>query len=723
MILIPHPIFILTFISGAISVAFAIILYIYVMKQDTGNEKIREVMKAIQEGANAFLKRQYLTLLIFVGIVAAIISFLPEAYGLGWKTGIAYVVGSCSSILAGLVGMKIAVMANGRTAAECRMGISKAFGVAFYAGSVMGLLVVGIALIGVSLIYTLLVLGAGSGIETMSIEDQTNAVLGLLNVVLGYSFGASTIALFAKAGGGIFTKAADVGADLVGKVEANLPEDDPRNPAVIADNVGDNVGDIAGSGADIFDSYVASIIASMILGVSIVNTSSGSISYIIVLLPLIISALGIIASCIGLITVPALIKLKGDKPGLALNLGTYITTGVYIVFALIVLPLLVPTYWTAIFWTNVSGLISGVLIGVASDHYTSIEAGPVKSIAKASTTGAATNILRGFSVGLTSLVPALIGVAATTVISYWAGTTIFPGFPMVGGLYGISMAAVGMLSITGMIMSSDAYGPIVDNAAGIAEQSGLGEEVVAIGDKLDAAGNTAKAITKGFAIGAAALQVLALFAVFSELASAITAYTVNINLMNPLVICGMFLGAMMPCIFSARIIYGVESCAELLIADVRGQFKKHPEILLGTMKPNYKSPIDIATKGALKELLGPSILTIGVTLIVGIFLGVNALAGYLIGAIITGIVFALLMANSGGAWDNAKKFIEEGAYGGKGSEAHAAGVVGDTVGDPFKDSAGPSLNTLLSVISLTASLFAPLFINIAAAGFSLNIFF
>ncbi|MHA1699437.1 MAG: sodium-translocating pyrophosphatase, partial [Promethearchaeota archaeon] len=484
---------------------------------------------------------------------------------------------------------------------------------------------------------------------------------------------------------------------------------------VIADNVGDNVGDVAGMGADIFDSYVASIVATMILGVSVLP---GDELYMMVILPLIVSAFGIFASCIGLIFVPLIIAKKEDSPGAALNSGTFITAGAFILFELFFLPLIIPDYWLIIFGANVSGLVSGVIIGITSDYYTSIEKPPVKSIAKASTTGPATTILKGFSVGLLSMIPALIGIAFSSVIAFFIGARLTPGDIMAGGLYGVSMAAVGMLAITGMIVSSDAYGPIVDNAAGIAEQSGLGDKVVAVGDKLDAAGNTSKAITKGFAIGAAALTVLALFAAFRDIVGRnIVSYGVNNTLLNPLVLCGIFIGAMMPPLFSARLINGVESCAELLIMNVRSQFKEHPEILAGTMKPDYKTPIDIATKGALKELLKPSIVAILVTILVGIFLGVNALAGYLAGAIITGIVFALLMANSGGAWDNAKKYIEAGAYGGKGSEAHAAGVIGDTVGDPFKDTAGPSLNTLITVMSLTASLFAPLFIWLAPWSF------
>ncbi|MBD3188153.1 sodium-translocating pyrophosphatase [Candidatus Bathyarchaeota archaeon] len=706
-----NPIFILTIISGTVSIVFALYLYSYVTKQDPGNERMKEVMHAIQEGASAFLKRQYVTMMYFVTIVAVVIGLLgfidPQAFGIG--TAVSYVIGSVASALAGIIGMKIATQANSRSAFGCQRGITPAFKVAFYAGSVMGLLVVGIALVGVSILYWAFALP-----EVATDEN----VLNILNHVLGYSFGASTIALFAKAGGGIYTKAADVGADLVGKVEANLPEDDPRNPAVIADNVGDNVGDVAGMGADIFDSYVASIVATMILGIAL---DSGAGTYTFVILPLIASAFGIFSSAIGLIIVPLLIKNSPDRPGKALNMGTYITTIVYIVFSGVFFPLMIPDVWPWIFLSNIAGLVSGVVIGITSDYYTDIGKPPVKSIAKASTTGSATTILRGFSVGLISTVPALIGIASATVISFFVGTKIMPSDTLAGGLYGVAMAAVGMLSITGMIVSSDAYGPIVDNAAGIAEQSGLGEEVVAVGDKLDAAGNTAKAITKGFAIGAAALTVLALFAAFGDIVSEITEYSFNIQLLNPLVICGMFVGALMPCFFSARLIGGVESCAGLMIENIRKQFKENPGILEGTSKPDYRSPIDIATKGALKELLWPSIIIIAVTLGVGLLLGVNALAGFLAGAIITGIVFALLMANSGGAWDNAKKYIEEGAYGGKGSEAHSAGVVGDTVGDPFKDTAGPSLNTLITVMSLAASLFAPLFIKLA--GISLQVLF
>lgn len=649
-------------ISGLVSIFFAIYLYYYVKKQEVGTPRMKEIAEAITEGANAFLKRQYKTLAIFV-----VILFIIMTIFLNFNTALAYVFGSVCSGLAGYFGMNVALKANVRTANAAKKGLNKAFSVGFYGGAVMGLLVVGLSLLGISILYYIY-------------QDP--------EIILGFSFGASSIALFAKAGGGIYTKTADIGADLVGKVEFGIPEDDPRNPAVIADNVGDNVGDVAGMGADLADSYIASIVSAMILGV---------VTYKVVgaILPLVIGAAGIFASIIGMYFV----KVKGKgNPGATLNRGTYITCIVFAILAYFVFSYMKVDI--GIFYATIAGLVAGVIIGITTDFFTSIDRKPVMMTAEASKTGAAITILSGFSYGIISMVPSVIGICAAILLAWHFG-----------GIYGVAMSAVGMLSIVGMIISADAYGPIVDNAKGIAEQANFGKKFVAIADKLDAAGNTAKAITKGFAIGAAALTVVALFASYAQIVG-----IEKIDLMNPYVIVGLFLGAVMPPLFSALLILGVGKNAFRMVEEIRRQFKKYPGILKGTSKPDYASCVDIATKGALKELILPGLLSIAVPLIVGFILGKNALGGFLAGSIVTGIIFALFMANSGGTWDNAKKFIEEGHFGGKGSDAHKAAVVGDTVGDPFKDTAGPSINTMITVMSLTASIFAPLIVKYALFG-------
>jgi len=499
------------------------------------------------------------------------------------------------------------------------------------------------------------------------------------------------MALFAKAGGGIYTKTADVSADLVGKVEIGIPEDDPRNPAVIADNVGDNVGDVAGMGADLFDSYVASIVAVMILGqaMGLIETT----------LPLIFAGLGILASILGV----GLVRVgKRGNPGKALNWGTYLTCGIFAVFMVLTTIYLKVEY--GILGATLVGLIAGIVIGITTDYFTSIDRAPVIKTAEASQTGAAINIITGFSYGLISMFPPLLGIGIASAIAY-----------AFAGVYGVGIAAVGMLSIVGMIVAGDAYGPIVDNAKGIAEQSGLEEEVIDIADRLDAAGNTAKAITKGFAIGAAGLTVLALLAAYQEIVQNLTGQTIAFDLMNPLVLTGALIGIAMPPLFSAMVMLGVGKNAFRMIEEIRRQFKEIPGLREGKegARPDYATCVDIATKGALKELMLPSVLSIVVTLAVGFVGGIKALGGYLGGSIFSGLIFALLMANAGGLWDNAKKYIEAGAFGGKGSDSHKAAVVGDTVGDPFKDTAGPSLNTMITVMSLVASVFAPLIVMFA----------
>ena len=678
-------------VAGIISLLSAIYLYFYVSRQDSGTEKMREISGAIEEGAKAYLKRQYYTLAIFVAVVAVVLLVAfwnPEIPARSPSRALAYVVGSACSALAGYFGMNVALKANVRTANGARSGLGKAFPVAFYGGAVMGLSVVGLALIGVSGLYY---------------------IFGDTEIVLAFSLGASSMALFAKAGGGIYTKTADIGADLVGKVEMNIPEDDPRNPAVIADNVGDNVGDVAGMGADLFDSYVASIAAAMILGVAV-----SSINPVFTILPMLLAGAGIFASILGMLFMKIGVK---SNPGSALNRGTYVTCVLFAALAL-VLKYALDLNW-GILYSTIAGLVAGIVIGMTTDFFTSIDRSPVRRTAESAKTGAAINILSGFSYGLISMVPPIIGICVATLASWNLATiglaSLTPIQTVETQVYGISISAVGMLSIVGMIVSADAYGPIVDNAKGIAEQAGIEEEFVEVADKLDAAGNTAKAITKGFAIGAAALTVIALFVAYAEVAeipvSAAGLYIINVA--DPYILVGVFLGAMMPPLISALLILGVGRNAFRMVEEIRRQFKEIPGLMEGTGKPDYPKCVDIAAKGALKELVVPSVLAMVAPLAVGFVLGREALAGFLAGSIITGIIFALFMANSGGTWDNAKKYIEAGAFGGKGSDAHKAAVVGDTVGDPFKDTAGPSLNTMITVMSLVASVFAPLIVAFA----------
>jgi K(+)-stimulated pyrophosphate-energized sodium pump len=673
-------------ISAAVSLLVALYLYYYVKKQDAGTKKMQEIAGAIQEGANAFLRREYKTLAIFVVIVAIVLGiFLPEPI---WTAAnavnnlslaLAYMFGSACSGLAGLFGMDVALKGNVRTASAAKHGVNKAFPIAFRGGATMGLASVGFAVLGISIVY---------------------GITQNLTVVLGFSFGASAMALFAKAGGGIYTKTADISADLVGKVELGIPEDDPRNPAVIADNVGDNVGDVAGMGADMIDSYIASLVAAMILGAALGTKE--------MYLPIIFSGLGIIASIIGVASVR--VGNKGD-PGKSLNRGTYITCVTLAVLALLVTRYL--GFDLRIWLATVAGLVAGVVIGITSDYFTSINRPPVEKTAEVSKTGTAINLITGFSYGLESVLPPLVGIGITTAVAYFLCQSIgnTDAMALKYGVYGIGIAAFGMLSVVGSILANDAYGPIGDNAKGIAEQSGEMEKVVDVLDRLDAAGNTTKAISKGFAIGAAGLTVIALLAAYREIIE-VAGGTIEFGLMNPLVLLGIFIGIAMPPLFSALVMLGVGKNSSRMIEEIRRQFREIPGLKEGKegARPDYAACVDIATKGALKELMLPSILSIAVTLIVGFTCGIEALGGYLAGSIFSGLVFALLMANAGGLWDNAKKYIEAGAFGGEGSEAHKAAVVGDTVGDPFKDTAGPSLNTQICVMGLVANLIAPLIV-------------
>ncbi len=683
-------------IAGIISIGMALYFAKLVLKEDPGNERMVEVSGYIKKGSKTFLKVQYKILGIFVVVLAVALLFLPSPFeqsttynrlipgALNWEQMIAYIIGSFGSMMAGYLGMMTGVETNTRSAQGCTVSTKKGFDIAFFGGAVMGLAVVGVALIGISVLYWI-------------IPDPM--------IVLGFSFGASSVALFMKSGGGIYTKTADVGADLVGKAEYNLPEDDPRNPATIADNVGDNVGDIAGMGSDLFDSYVASIVAAMMLAatLSIIGTIWGTMSdairYTFVVFPVVLSGVGLIASliCIYLIKIK-----KGEDPGKLLNLGTYLATIVFGGLAAIITAVMTlglsneeMIFLWKLYFAVVIGLLSGLVIGFTSDYFTSDDKKPTRTIAKSAQEGDAVVILSGFSYGLLSVVPPAIGIVVAMAAAY-----------LLSGLFGVAMAAVGMLAIVGTIVSNDAYGPIVDNARGIAEQGDLGEDVIRTADKLDSAGNTAKAITKGFAIGAANLTVLALMFSFATEANDIQSGTIDVvNLLNVDVLIGAFIGVVVPALYSALLVLAVQRNAAKMVDEIRRQFEENPKILTGEQAADFNKCIAIATKGALKELILPSIIAIAIPISVGILFGVAALGAFLTGAILSGFVFAIFMSNAGGAWDNAKKWIEDGNLGGKGTATHKASITGDTVGDPFKDTAGPSINTLLVVMSLTASIF------------------
>ncbi|MHA1466925.1 MAG: sodium-translocating pyrophosphatase [Promethearchaeota archaeon] len=663
--------------AGILSILMALVFAKKVMKEDPGNERMVEVAGYIESGAITFIQRQYKTLGIFVIVIAIALLFLPSTIPeelrvikfMNWEQSIAYVIGALASMWAGWLGMKVGVKANTRTAQACTIGTKEGFNVAFFGGAVMGLAVVGAALIGVSLLY-------------MWIPSAF--------VVLGFSFGASSVALFAKCGGGIYTKTADVGADLVGKAEYSLPEDDPRNPASIADNVGDNVGDIAGMGSDLFDSYVASIVAAMILATALVV---GPELPLFIILPIVLCGVGLVASLLGIYVIK---WIGSDEPGKALNTGTYLATIFYAIFAAIIIAVMATgesasaavRLWR-VYLATVVGLACGIVIGFTSDYYTREDKKPTSNIAHAAEEGDAVVILSGFSYGLISVAPPAVGIVVAMVVAY-----------MLDGVFGVAMAAVGMLAIVGTIVANDAYGPICDNARGIAEQGDLGDDVIRVADKMDSAGNTAKAITKGFAIGAANLTVLALMYSFVQEAGIDV-----VDLLSIAVLIGAFIGVVTPAIFSAILVLAVQRNAGKMVREIRRQFEENPKILTGEEPADFNRCIDIATKGSLRELIIPSIMSIVIPLGVGILFGVASLAAFLAGAILSGFVFAIFMSNAGGSWDNAKKWIEDGNLGGKGTKAHKAAITGDTVGDPFKDTAGPSINTLLVVMSLTASIF------------------
>lgn len=646
-------------VVGLLGLLFAVILRQQVVKEDPGTDKMREIADAIAEGANAFLASEYRILVVFVAVLFFVIGFGTR----NWITAGCFLVGSGFSTMAGYLGMNAAIRANSRTANAARTsGMHRALALAFSGGSVMGMAVVGLGLLGVGVLY----------IFTRDVS-----------VLSGFSLGASSIALFARVGGGIYTKAADVGADLVGKVEAGIPEDDPRNPAVIADNVGDNVGDVAGMGADLFESYVGSLISALTLGLVFYQEAG-------IVFPLVLSACGIIAAIIGSLLVKS---IGNSDPHKALKTGEYSATALVVVCSLILSRIFFGNFMAA--FTIITGLLVGVLIGAVTEIYTSGDYRFVKKIAKQSETGSATTIISGLAVGMQSTAVPILLVCVGVLISN-----------KLMGLYGIALAAVGMLSTTGITVAIDAYGPIADNAGGIAEMAGLDKNVRDITDKLDSVGNTTAAIGKGFAIGSAALTALALFVSYAEAVKLTT-----IDILNAHVIVGLFIGGMLTFLFSAMTMESVSKAAHQMIEEVRRQFREKPGILKGTDRPDYASCVSISTKAALREMFLPGLMAVLAPLATGLILGPSALGGLLTGALVTGVLMAIFMSNSGGAWDNAKKYIEEGHHGGKGSDSHKAAVVGDTVGDPFKDTSGPSINILIKLMTIVSLVFAPLFLQ------------
>jgi K(+)-stimulated pyrophosphate-energized sodium pump len=657
-----------------------------VLKTDPGNERMQEISRAIQEGARAFIKREYGYVALFMVIMIVLISVALRNQN-GWQTALCYIFGALCSLGAGFVGLSISTRANSRTTEAARGGVSGALTIAFRSGAVMGLTVAGLGLLGLTICYIIF-----------------EVILGFwnaANIILGFSLGASSVALFARVGGGIFTKAADVGADLVGKVEAGIPEDDPRNPAVIADNVGDNVGDVAGMGADLFESYVAAIVAPIAIASSgLVFQKFGAKA---VILPLAVTGAGVLCSILGTLLVRT--KKGGRSAQRALTWSTYATAGLATVSSLFLVWWILGWQHVGLFYSLLMGIVSGIIIGLTSEYFTSDHYKPVKEIAKSAQTGAATIVIRGLAVGMLSTVVPIVMVAIAIGVSFWTGNRAVPG----GGIFGIGLAALGMLCTTGMVVAVDAYGPVADNAGGIAEMAHLDPEVREITDNLDSVGNTTAAIGKGFAIGSAALAALALFAAYAQ--------AVNLGKVDIIgdykFFVGLLLGGVLPFVFSALTLNAVGRAAMAVVEEVRRQFREIAGLKEGLegIRPDYARCVDITTKTAIYEMLLPGSLAIVVPLLIGRFMGKESLAGFLAGALVVGFILAIMFANAGGAWDNAKKFIEGGEYGGKGTPTHAAAIVGDTIGDPFKDTSGPAMNILIKVMTVVSLLFVPLFIK------------